>query len=973
MSDLLKVLLASLILVSLINSSSCLLNKMNTNLVVFGEYDEEIGKLDIEAKLTYINTDTSEKKPLVGRELKTVINVSKNDGTNYSIEKYGTTNQIGWVRQTFYLDDAKEYQVIVYFDGDSGFKESIGTVGGGGEYEEQSYTTNLPEGVSLTTCLPVLVLIGLLGAAMYASGGNPFGFVDMTTTRGFRMNRNLRKVMFVQGLGGTIGSFATKGLQIIMNIAASKQSGAEEKGDKDQEEAKKGDDKKKGEKEPNKGEAEQPKPAPLPQKPQGSTQKDTTSKGGQQEKVTLEKVKDAAGKEKTITIKEKYASEGFYKAARWINIIGAIFTGDSMTNIDMAKNISKAKVGLERAAIINKYTSLNSKKEDAFKMLTNQELARKIAKDIKGNNDKKIEELDKKIEKERGKGTPLLSPELRKLRELKKGLENENKGLEKEIKNIDKKVEIAQKTFNKIIEIENKIKEKTGLSIEEIGKLNATSVQVLLGDNKESKEMYQTIMKVMETNIKFEGIIQNKIDQLEEVTELKIRINQLNENSEEYGVLQKRINFLSEEIPNVENITTAQKFANYAIENENGVKNLVEMDDKKLGLHNQMLAVGGKAIEEIERQNEDLKKLESAIRNPEEYKMIMEIKERIKDGTASKEDFEVFKDNRILFDDNLQKEVMQRQVITIDENGTMKTGITGMTLQDRFNEIESIKEEYKIKTANDIKTLYDAGASEKVIAKVEEELKNQMNEKIDIFSSNNEYIYNNNTLVDAINMNKRQIFDGLKDVNMTEHNVEIIQKALNPESNKEFAEDYNKINYEEFRKKEMEIYRNEVAIGLRDVGNLIEKSNKNIDWQNETSSKLAKNIDEMIVDTSKEKRVTDDQIKEMVGQYEVMKKFDPTKDESYERSEKITGVIDKEIKKVMKEIKSESSTAFATEEEQASLGRLKKREEELNLQKEKLNVVKETIEFEKKQKEFETEKKSFFASKEKNNKENYSS
>jgi len=933
---------------------------MNTNLVVFGEYDEEISKLDIEAKLTYINTDTSEKKPLVGRELKTVINVSKNDGTNYSIEKYGTTNQIGWVRQTFYLDDAKEYQVIVYFDGDSGFKESIGTVGGGGEYEEQSYTTNLPEGISLNTCLPVLVLIGFLGAAMYASGGNPFGFVDMTTTRGFRMNRNLRKVMFVQGLGGTIGSFATKGIQIIMNLAASKQSGAEEQKDQDQEEAKKGDDKKKGEKEPKKGEAEQPKPAPLPQKPQGGNQKDTSSKGGKEVKVTTETVRDDKGKEKTITIKEKYASEGFYKAARWINIIGAIFTGDSMTNIDMAKNISKAKVGLERAAIINKYTSLNSKKEDAFKMLTNQELARKIAKDIKGNNDKKIEELDKKIEKERGKGTPLLSPELRKLRELKKGLENENKGLEKEIKNIDKKVEIAQKTFNKIIEIENKIKEKTGLSIEEIGKLNATSVQVLLGDSKESKEMYQTIMKVMETNIKFEGIIQNKIDQLEEVTELKIRINQLDENSEEYGVLQKRINFLSEEIPNVENITTAQKFANYAIENENGVKNLVEMDDKKLDLHNQMLAVGGKAIEEIERQNEDLKKLESAIRNPEEYKMIMEIKERIKDGTASKEDFEVFKDNRILFDDNLQKEVMQRQVITIDENGTMKTGITGMTLQDRFNEIESIKEEYKIKTANDIKTLYDAGASEKVIAKVEEELKNQMNEKIDIFSSNNEYIYNNNTLVDAITMNKRQIFDGLKDVNMTEHNVEIIQKALNPESNKEFAEDYNKINYEEFRKKEMEIYRNEVAIGLRDVGNLIEKSNKNVDWQNETSSKLAKNIDEMIVDTSKEKRVTDDQIKEMVGQYEVMKKFDSTKDESYERSEKITGVIDKEIKKVMKEIKSESSTAFATEEEQASLGRLKKREEELNLQKEKLNVVKETIEFEKKQKEFETEKESFF-------------
>ena len=227
-----KVISLLLISLLLVGAGACVLDKINTKISVFDEYESEIQRLEISAKLSYINMDSGDTNPIPGQKLNIILNVTKNTGESEEIIREVMTNSGGWAKRTFYLEDVKNYDVKVTFDGSGAYKSAIGTLSGAGEYEQISYVTNLPEGISLTTCMPILILFGFLGAAMYASGGNPFGFVDLTPSRGFRMNRNLRKSMFTQTGGFMIGSTIARAIEgVIKKLQRIKTKGEGKEGE----------------------------------------------------------------------------------------------------------------------------------------------------------------------------------------------------------------------------------------------------------------------------------------------------------------------------------------------------------------------------------------------------------------------------------------------------------------------------------------------------------------------------------------------------------------------------------------------------------------------------------------------------------------------------------------------------------------------------------------------------------------------
>ncbi len=233
-------LVAVLLIISIAYSgASCIIQKADTGIRVTETYDQDTGQLTVNAKLTYTNLDTGQTSGLGQKELEFVVNYTTVEGEKSDKFK-AQTDSSGRANVNFVIRGATKHTVEVTFGGDGAFKESKGTVGGSGK-SETSFETNLPEGINLVTCMPLLLLIGFLGAAMYASGRNPFGMVDFTAPRGMTTQRRVMKA-FQAGfasiftgaigmLGGVLGAIATK------RVGAEKEEAAIKEGKKGEEAA----------------------------------------------------------------------------------------------------------------------------------------------------------------------------------------------------------------------------------------------------------------------------------------------------------------------------------------------------------------------------------------------------------------------------------------------------------------------------------------------------------------------------------------------------------------------------------------------------------------------------------------------------------------------------------------------------------------------------------------------------------------
>lgn len=230
-------LIAILLIASaLFGGASCIIQKADTSIRVTESYDEDTGQLVVYAKLTYTNVDTGQTMGLGQKELKFILNYTTVEGEKSS-EFKAQTDSSGKASVNFVIPGAIKHTATVVFAGDSAFKESVGTVGG--TKGTTSFETNLPKDINLTTCMPLLLLIGFLGAAMYASGRNPFGMVDFTASRGITVQRRMIKAYQIGWaiMFGTVGG--------ILSAIGTKLTGAKAEGEVEKEKEKKPKEEKK--------------------------------------------------------------------------------------------------------------------------------------------------------------------------------------------------------------------------------------------------------------------------------------------------------------------------------------------------------------------------------------------------------------------------------------------------------------------------------------------------------------------------------------------------------------------------------------------------------------------------------------------------------------------------------------------------------------------------------------------------------
>ncbi|MEM3364479.1 MAG: hypothetical protein QXS93_03150 [Candidatus Micrarchaeia archaeon] len=245
-----KALVLSLIVLFLMatiahSGASCIIQKAETSIRVSEYYDEDTGQLAVSARLTYTNLDTGKTEGLGQQELEFIVNYTTSEGEKSDKFKMQTDTR-GWATVNFVIPGAIKHTATVIYKGNDAFKESIGTVGGSAR-SSTSFETGLPQDINLVACLPLLILVGFLGAAMYASGRNPFGVVDFTAPRGITTQRRVMKAFQAGWVaqifaisGGVVGAIATSmvGAKAIPRESekekgkeeASKQKGEEQKG-----------------------------------------------------------------------------------------------------------------------------------------------------------------------------------------------------------------------------------------------------------------------------------------------------------------------------------------------------------------------------------------------------------------------------------------------------------------------------------------------------------------------------------------------------------------------------------------------------------------------------------------------------------------------------------------------------------------------------------------------------------------------
>ena len=280
------VLLLIMLIVPIYAAVGCIIKKADTEIFVTESYDPDSGQLIANAKLTYTDVETGKKVGLGQRELVFNVNYTTKEGENKFDSAKAQTNNLGKATASFVIPNAKEHKLEVIFKGDEGFKESVGTLTGGSG-TEVSFKSNLPEGVDLVTCMPLLLLIGMLGAAMYASGRNPFGIVDFTAPRGFTVQRRVMKAFTAGGWGSWALAFTGGALSAIAGgLLKTMSEKGKEKGK--EEEKKKAEEKVKEEgkeKKPEKGTAQKGE-VPMTVKSKGvPPKKEQQKKGEEQQKL----------------------------------------------------------------------------------------------------------------------------------------------------------------------------------------------------------------------------------------------------------------------------------------------------------------------------------------------------------------------------------------------------------------------------------------------------------------------------------------------------------------------------------------------------------------------------------------------------------------------------------------------------------------------------------------------------------------
>ncbi|MCX8205785.1 MAG: hypothetical protein N3H30_00990 [Candidatus Micrarchaeota archaeon] len=202
------------------SAGGCLIEKIPTSLKASENYDADTGQLIVYATLTYTEPSSGKKEVIAGQSIKFTLNYTDGDGEHIE-ETSSTTNAAGKATATFVIPGSESHTVKVKFAGMAGFKESEAEVSGGGGEMASAVQAELPEGINLVTCMPLLLLAGLLGAAMYASGQNPFGIVDFTAPQGIRTQRRLMK----QTTSGWFAAGAA-GLVAVGSIISGISSGA---------------------------------------------------------------------------------------------------------------------------------------------------------------------------------------------------------------------------------------------------------------------------------------------------------------------------------------------------------------------------------------------------------------------------------------------------------------------------------------------------------------------------------------------------------------------------------------------------------------------------------------------------------------------------------------------------------------------------------------------------------------------------
>lgn len=892
---LMKKFIILILFMHLLSSSTCLITKMGTNIVVYEEFEKESQRLDVEAKLTYVNMDTGEKIPLKGEDLKIVVNVTKRDGSSKIYDKLGKTNQLGWVKHTFYLEDVKDYNVVVYYDGSSNFKESIGTVTGSGEYEKTSYVTTLPEGISLVSCLPIMLLIGFLGAAMYASGNNPFGFIDMSAPRGFRMNKNFRKTMLVQSFIGTIASYGVKIAQVATRAAVSKKSDVKEI---------EGDEEKKEKKEKEEEGSASSKGKVKTAVPQGETSKKENS-SEQNQRVSME------DKRNKSTIKEIRPSQSLLDFSFWLNVLGALATGDSMLMVDIAKNISDKKIEREFKKINDKHLTIGSAMEEARKTVKEEKQVRKIYEQVISNDEQKI----KKLEKERDKYSPH-TEQYRKINEKISNLKNEIKKNKEELNRINYKVENANRLIGKLDEIKKRLKE-AGWKEEDINKMSVSILNKMPGDiGKElGKELYGITSKVDDIKYNVSYIINEFNDK---VAEVEKKENKTLSDEEKDKILTEVIK---------EYESHNSKIANHIISNENGINDVIDYEKKQEELSKNASDYNIKGLKQEVKYFEDL---EHALRNPEEYEKkkekLLEIKTKIDDGIASKDELKMYSENKYLVDNferiDTELEKISPELAKIDNKIQEVEKNSDLTVAEKKEAIEEL---------NEVRNLW-------------------------IDQSGN--VYRVNRQIDYAN-------EGFLQGDVISHVI----GGLDPYSNKNYYKDINNGNYDEIEKTYTKILELEEKIGI------IKKEQKDMEIfrNNLLKANLSNNIEKKLdgeIRAREEKGATNKEVKSMVGGITAANKLDDKlSDENDERIKRIYEINENEIRKEKKKYENSVETPFETQEESAQrkepLSRIKIIEKEQQKLKKVSEERKILRDFEMTKKRVEKEKENIIKEREK--------
>ena len=875
--SIIKFLLIFIIIITITHSSSCILDKINTNIVVFGNYDENIGKLDIEAKLTYVNIDTGDKKPIPGAVIEIVVNVTKNNDESYLIPKEVVTNGMGWGKKTFYLEkDIKEYQVKVYYKGDGTFKEAMGTLGGGGEYEQASYTTNLPEGISLTACLPFLVLIGFLGAAMYASGGNPFGFVDMSTSRGFRMNRNLRKTLFVQGLGGFFAATGVSVAQAAISAIAGNKTKSKSTGDGKSSSKNKEEVPETGKEPAQKGKV------PLAHDVRGGWNFNKNKREipnlnkSNAQKVTLEGKNDNLFKNifKGRT-NESTPSKALRITAAVVFILGAMFTG--RTNLRQ----------FLKAYDMNVETIRNRNKK-------NEKIKNTNLKEHKEELNKNTKKIEKGLEKVRGK----IEKTKNDIETLQKGKENV-KGL-KNRKDYQKQIDNAKNGLKRLE------KERDSLKTDGV-------------KNKKQIESVNKLISVLKTK----GIDENI--SIKDLEKMKLNINKELEEVNK-GKIDESIKQIFEVLEKGE-YTSVLLNSSYTIEKEKieeNIKTQKEKVDKIKDKESEEYINEKEKLEKLSYENEILDRnynrnfydtdgtISYLINSEDKEKALNEINELYSEMETKKENDKIFleKYNKIAKEEEKEK---IKNAIKIAEN--YEEQIIYQLVIESY-----VKIKYGMGDENDLKLIEQNGGMDAVgyandVIDAKREVNNYYNEQINNIKEQMNNIGVSETRKKELEIIKKELEkEKIESISIVNNSLNVKEHEYNLESYKRQSADngiYLKVITEEDNVKYLNKYGEtrkqndslEITKEIINTHNYDEKYDGRLKYEREEYDRNQKEYDKILSETLHEK-ILKDKYKKVEDS---IKAFDSAieynKDIDYMKSgEKIINNIENEKKKIDEEI-----------------------------------------------------------------------